>query len=100
MAPQMFMSKLLILYRGGGFIFEQKSGERPDHAGVILEFMALLRSEGKSPTYELGALIMDPLKRFSEALRKATEHPLYRKVADALAEMSKAETFSEEQDRN
>ena len=99
-APQMFMSKLMTLYRKGGFIFEQNSGERPDHAGVVLEFMALLQSEGKNPTDELEALIIDPLKRFSMALRKATEHPLYKKVADALAQMSKTETFSGEQERN
>jgi nitrate reductase assembly molybdenum cofactor insertion protein NarJ len=99
-APQIFMSKLMGLYRKGGFMFEQNSGERPDHAGVVLEFMALMRSEGKNPTDELEALITDPLKRFSKALRKATEHPLYKKVADALAEMSKKEMFPGEQERN
>jgi len=100
MAPQIFMSKLLTLYREGGFMFEHNSGMRPDHAGVILEFLALLQSEGKNPADELKILITDPLKQFSRALGKATEHPLYRKVADMLAETAKTETFSREHGQN
>ncbi len=93
-APQEFMSKLLKMYRGGGFKFEQGAGERPDHVGVVLEFLALLESEEKDPSHELQVLISDPLNQFAKALKKATEHPLYRKVADVLAEMDWVEMES------
>ena len=93
-APHQFMSKLLVIFRQGGFKFEQSTGERPDHIGVILEFLALLESKGQNPSDELQALITEPFKKFAIALNKATEHPLYRKVAEALTEMVevKAET--------
>jgi TorA maturation chaperone TorD len=93
-APQEFMSKLLGMYLEGGFKFEKSTGVRPDHVGVVLEFLALLESEKKIPPDELQALIADPLKQFAEALRKATEHPLYRKVADELTEMVETETVT------
>lgn len=91
-APQEFMSKLLALYREGGFKFEQGAGERPDHVGVVLEFLALLESEEKDPSHELQVLISDPLKQFAKELGRATEHPLYRKVADVLVDMVETET--------
>lgn len=95
-APQEYMSNLLAIYREGGFKFEQSAGERPDHIGVILEFLALLRSEEKNPTVELQVLIADPLKKFAEALGKATEHPLYRKVSDLLATLAEPEPMANE----
>lgn len=97
MAPQEFISKLLSIYLEAGFKFEQSSGERPDHVGVVLEFFAMLESEKKNPTDELIVLIDAPLKQFAESLRKATEHPLYRKVAEVLADMGERETTSNEQ---
>ncbi len=93
-APQTLMSKLLAIFLAGGFKFEQNSGVRPDHVGVVLEFLALMKTEEKNPGDELRALIADPLKQFSEALSKATEHPLYLKVADELANVAEAELIS------
>lgn len=95
-APQEFISKLLAIYSEGGFKFEQSTGERPDHVGVVLEFLAMLESEKKNPTEELLVLIAAPLKQFAESLRKATEHPLYRKVADVLDDIGERETISTE----
>lgn len=100
MAPQDFISKLLAMYREGGFKFEQSTGERPDHVGVVLEFLALLESEEKSPTDKLQALIADSLKQFAKALRKATIHPLYQKVADMLADAAETETVASGQGQN
>lgn len=99
-APQEFLSKLLALYREGGFRFEHGAGERPDHVGVVLEFLALLRSEKKNPALELQVLITDPLQQFANSLRQATKHPLYRKVADMLADMADTETVSNEREQH
>ncbi len=93
-APQEFMSKLLSAYLEGGFKFEQSTGERPDHVGVVLEFLAMLETEKKNPTDELLVLIAAPLKQFAESLRKATKHPLYQKVADVLSNLGKKEMAS------
>lgn len=93
-APQEFISKLLAIYLEGGFKFEQSTGERPDHVGVVLEFLAMLESEKKNPPEKLRILIAAPLKQFAESLRKATEHPLYRKVADVLDDMGGREMVS------
>lgn len=99
-APQDLISKLLSIYLNGGFKFDQSTGERPDHVGVVLEFLAMLESEKKNPTDELLVLISIPIKKFAESLRKATEHPLYLKIADVLddmgKEMGKKETISNE----
>ncbi|MCK4932048.1 MAG: molecular chaperone TorD family protein [Candidatus Aminicenantes bacterium] len=96
-APQEFMSKLLAIYLEEGFKFEQSTGVRPDHVGVVLEFLALLESEKKNPPDELQVLIAVSLKQFAEALGKATEHPLYRKVADVLVDMVETETVASKQ---
>jgi TorA maturation chaperone TorD len=96
-APQELMSKLLGMYLEGGFKFEQSTGVRPDHVGVVLEFLALLESEKKNPPVGLQALIADPIKQFAEALGKATEHPLYRKVAKELVDMIETEAVASKQ---
>lgn len=96
-APQELMSKLLGMYLEEGFKFEQSTGVRPDHVGVVLEFLALLESEEKNQPDGLQALIADPIKQFAEALRKATEHPLYRKVADVLSDIVETETVASKQ---
>jgi TorA maturation chaperone TorD len=96
-APQEFMSKLLGMYLEEGFKFEQSTGVRPDHVGVVLEFLALLESEKKNPPDGLQMLIADPIKQFAEALGKATEHPLYRKVAETLTGMVETETVASRQ---
>ena len=88
------------MYREEGVKFEQSTGERPDHVGVVIEFLALLESEEKSPTDELQALIADPLKQFAKALRKATTHPLYQKVADMVADVAETETVANRQGQN
>lgn len=92
LASQEFISKLLSLYMDAGLEFKKNTGERPDQIGVILEFLALLKSDGREPPDDLVRLITCPLRRFAEALGKATDHPLFRKVAVALAEMVESET--------
>ena len=96
-APQDFMSRLLVIYRGQGYKFEQSTGERSDHVGVVLEFLALLESKKKDPGDELRTLIALPLKQFAEKLGKGTEHPLYRKVAEVLADLAETEAVAKVQ---
>jgi TorA maturation chaperone TorD len=91
MAPNKYISMLLEMYLDEGFKFEQSAAERPDHVGIVLEFLALLESEKKNPSDKLQAMIADPIKQFAQALRKATKHPLYQKVADMLADMVNTE---------
>ncbi|MFQ6108342.1 MAG: molecular chaperone TorD family protein [Candidatus Aminicenantales bacterium] len=91
-APQEFISKLLSLYSDAGFEFKKTTGERPDQIGVILEFLAILKSDGREPPADLIRLITCPIKQFAEALGKATDHPLFKKVAVALAELFESET--------
>jgi nitrate reductase assembly molybdenum cofactor insertion protein NarJ len=85
------MSSLLLIYRAAGFELGQGVGERPDHVGVVLEFLALLESEKRNLSPELLSLITDPIKQFAKALGKATEHPLYQKVAGVLTDMAESE---------
>lgn len=97
LAPQEFMSRLLAVFLAGGFKFERNSGVRPDHVGVVLEFLALMKTKEKNPSDALRALIADPIKQFYEALSRATEHPLYCKVANELANLAESEMITQKQ---
>jgi TorA maturation chaperone TorD len=99
-APPEFMSKLQMMYKEGGFKFEQSTGVRSDHIGVVLEFLALLESEERKPTDELQALIAAPFRQFASALGKATKHPLYKKVSEELTALIEKEIVARERGQN
>jgi len=82
--PQDMMLLLVQYYRQVGLEIKEHSGVRPDHVGVVLEYLALCIEKQGLVEKAAWDLVRPALHNFAKALAEAAEHPLYRRVAEEL----------------
>lgn len=83
-SPQEYQLTLKNFFKEGDFVLKEKIGERPDHIGVVLEFVSLQIPTNFQLAEKTWNYVKKDIVNFAKKLDSATESPVYKKLSENL----------------